>query len=283
MFIGLDLGTTNIKAILTDAAGGALAQAAAPAPLHHVGADGVEQDIEDIWSATLATLRQLGEAHSLSGVQAIGVSSQGGALQPLDQDGNPTGRAISWLDNRGRPFDAAFTQEMGARWMTEHIGAMRSLLAVGQTLRLREEGGGTLAPPHRIGFVGDVIVSRLCGAGAHDATSLSIAGFYNPSLRCTDPDLLQRLGIQEPQLPRLLPPNEPAGRLLDSVAAEAGLPRGIPVSPAVHDQYASALAMGATRDGDVVLGAGTAWVLLAATALLHGTGLRRGHCLHACG
>ena len=47
-----------------------------------------------------------------------------------------------------------------------------------------------------IGFVGDVIVGRLCGRRAHDATSLSIALLYNPVLGRADPELLHRLGIR---------------------------------------------------------------------------------------
>lgn len=266
MFIGLDLGTTNIKALLTDDSGSILAQGAASVSLHHIEDDGVEQDIENIWSATLAALRQLGESRSLSDVRSIGISAQGGAMQMLNRDGQPLGRVISWLDNRGRKYDEILIRKMGADWFAAHTGCARTHLAVGQIARLREESPDILKPPNRIGFVGDVIVSRLCGTGAHDTTSLSIAGFYNPSLRCADPDVLQLLDLHDKQLPRLVSVKDSAGGLLDTVAAETGLPVGIPVSPAVHDQYASALGAGVTRSGDVMVGTGTAWVLLASTA-----------------
>ena len=121
MFLGLDLGTTNVKALVTDRAGRPLAHAASPVQLLHVGEGGVEQDIEAIEQATLAVLRQVAHAVDPSGIEAIGVSSQGGAMQVLDAQGRPLGRVISWLDQRGRPFDHALMAELGREWFLEHI------------------------------------------------------------------------------------------------------------------------------------------------------------------
>jgi len=64
-------------------------------------------------------------------------------------------------------------------------------------------------------------------------------------------------------LPELLSARETAGGLLATVSAATGLPAGIPVSAAVHDQYAAALGSGAVQKGTVMIGTGTAWVLLA--------------------
>jgi len=270
MLLGLDLGTTNVKAIVTDRDGQPIAQGSAPVTLIHVGADGVEQDIEEIWRATLAAIAQAGEDCDLAAVEAVGISAQGGAMQLLDGDANPVGLTISWLDGRGRPHDRAITDELGVDWFADHTGHGASGISVGEILRLRQDQPERLAPPNRIGYVGDVIASRLCGRGAHDATSLSIAVLYNPALRTMDPDLLARLGIAPEQLPALLSPREAAGQLLDGVAEATGLRAGIPVSAAIHDQYAAALGGGAVGQGDVSFGAGTAWVFLAAVERLTG-------------
>jgi xylulokinase len=262
LFLGLDLGTTNVKALMTDAEGRVLASGGAEAPLRHP-AGGVEQDIEDIWQATLAAIRRAGAGAPLARVRAIGVSSQGGALQLLDAQDRPAAPVISWLDPRGRPFNDDATARLGSAWFAERIGFSRCGVAVGQCLRLQRESPGALRPPRRIGFVGDVIVGRLCGRRAHDATSLSICMLYNPRRGMADPDVLALAGISEDQLPPLLSARTPAGELLREVATATGLPPGIPVGPAVHDQYAAALGAGVTEPGDVMLGAGTAWVLLA--------------------
>ena len=264
MFVGLDLGTTNIKALLVDERGAVLARSAAPVSIRHAAGGAVEQDIEEIWSATLAALRGVGSAEQRAAVRAVGISAQGGALQIIS-GGQPVGPVISWLDGRGGPYNEALNADPGREWLIRHTGHARSNLSLGQLMRLKDESPELLAPPNRIGFVGDVIVSRLAGRAAHDATSLSIAWLFSPQAGGTSDELLARLGVDADQLPDLLGLRQPAGGLLPGVAAETSLPAGAPVSPAVHDQYAAALGSGSIHLGDVMLGTGTAWVLLAAT------------------
>jgi xylulokinase len=92
--------------------------------------------------------------------------------------------------------------------------------------------------------------------------------------------VLQRLGVAPEQLPPLFSPRSPAGGLLPAVARETGLRAGIPVSAAIHDQYAAALATSAVRAGTAMVGTGTAWVLLAATESLSRPVSDRGFCCH---
>jgi sugar (pentulose or hexulose) kinase len=127
-----------------------------------------------------------------------------------------------------------------------------------------------MAEAKRIGYVGDCIVGRLCGRRAHDATSLSIAGLLNPSLRRADPEVLGLLKSGEDKLPDLLPATTPAGKLLPQAAHQTGLLPGRPVSPAIHDQYAASVGVGSVGEGDVCLGTGTAWAMVANTGRLAG-------------
>ncbi len=267
MYLGLDLGTTNVKAVVADRSGRIVADGSCPIARQVLPGGGVEQDIEESWSATLAALRQAAAGMAGNGpIRAVGVSSQGGAMQWLDGGGQPVGPVISWMDGRGRPYDEQLDLELGEAFFTEHTGRGASALTPGQVLRLREEQPGWMSHAQQLGFVGDVIVGRLCGRRAHDATSLSIAMLLNPRLGRADPDLLARLGLTEQQLPDLLSVTTAAGPLLPQVAEQTGLPVGIPVSPAIHDQYAATIGVGSVRAGDVCLGTGTAWVLLANVA-----------------
>jgi len=263
MFLGLDLGTTNVKAVVCTADGTVVARGSAPCPVRYVGDDGVEQDIEDIWSAAVSAVHETGD---LSGVHAVGVSSQGGALQMLDGDDGPVGPVISWMDGRAGPYARELNEELGRDWFVRHVGHGSFGIGAAHLLRFREECPDRAESPYRMGFVGDVIVGRLCGRRAHDATSLSLAMLLNPHEGRADPELLHRIGLTEDRLPDLLPATETAGNLTPAAAERTGLPQGIPVSPAVHDQYAAALGSGAVHDGDVMFGAGTAWVLLAVAA-----------------
>ncbi len=263
MYLGFDLGTTNVKAVVMDDRRRVVATGSAPVDRFLTPDGGIEQDIEQIWDATCDVVRQIGRQLDTGAIRSVGVSSQGGALQLLDAQQQPMGRVISWLDGRGRPFDQKIMRELGGDFFASHIGCHSSTMTIGQLLRLRAELPEVVAAADSIGFVGDVMVGRLCGRRAHDPTSLAIGMLYNPWLGRADPELLVRLQIREDQLAALLPATTPAGGLTEEASRRTGLRRGIPVSPAIHDQYAVSLGAGAVHEGDVTFGAGTAWVLLA--------------------
>jgi xylulokinase len=262
LLLGLDLGTTNIKALVVREDGAIAAQGSVPVSLRHADG-GVEQDMDEIWRATVNAIRAAGREASLADVRAVGVSSQGGALQVRAADGRCVGSVVSWMDTRGCPFDEDFQQRVGEAWLTRHIGHGASAMSIGQIQRLRRTQPDSLKRPNRVNFVGDTIVERLCGRAAHDCSSLSIACLYNPHERRADPDLLRELGLDDGQLPHLLGARETAGSITAAAAHETGLPAGIPIGPAIHDQYAAAVGCGAVEAGDVMFGCGTAWVLVA--------------------
>lgn len=263
MFLGLDLGTTNVKALAVDRSGTIVAQGSAPVDRTTAPTGGVEQDIDQIWAATCQAIREVVAQVPPDSIQSIGVSSQGGALQLLDKSGQPLGPVISWLDGRGKQYDRDFETRMGEEYLVAHTGHNLSSMALGQLLRLGAESTGLLESADGIGYVGDVIVGRLCGRRAHDATSLSIGMLYNPRFGAADPELLGQLKIADKELPPLIRVDEPAGGLLGEVAEQTKLVEGIPVSAAIHDQYAASVGAGTVAEGDVLVGTGTAWVLLA--------------------
>ncbi len=262
MYLGLDLGTTNVKALLIDERGTVQSRGSVEVGLGHTSEGGVEQDLEEIWAATLeAAWRAAGTGGA--SVKAVGISSQGAALQLRDRQGRCLGPVISWMDPRGAAEDRELVRVFGSRWLAEHIGHGQAGLSLGHLMRLRRTQPEMLDQAGVIGFVGDAIVERLCGRAAHDASSLSIACLYNPMLDAPEPAILRHLGISRGQLPALLPARQPAGALGGEAARRMGVPAGIPVGPAIHDQYAAAVGSGTLEAGDVMFGCGTAWVLVA--------------------
>jgi len=265
-YLGIDLGTTNIKAQIVDEHGAVRWTGSHAVGVRYSPDGGAEQDIGEIWDATVAAVKQATASAAGDSVRAIGISSQGGALQVLDSSGRPFGSVIGWQDTRRSPWDRRLIEWKGADWFGEHTGLSVPGTSAVQILRLREEGG--LPPAFQIGWVGDLVVRSLCGRRAQDVTSLSEAGFLNPHEGKEEAALLEEIGVEPSQLPDLLPVDHAAGTLLPEVAQSLGLPPGIPVGPAVHDQYAAVVGCGAVRPGDTMLGAGTAWVLLAVTRRL---------------
>src|SRR5512139_418849 len=129
----------NVKVVVADLHGQVHGQVSMPVTLFHIGSGGVEQDIEEIWLATVEATRQATREVDRSRLKAIGISSQGGALQLLDAQHRPQGRVISWLDGRGAADDERLTRELGRAWFVEHIAHGGSALAAGQLARLGRE------------------------------------------------------------------------------------------------------------------------------------------------
>ena len=260
MFLGLDLGTTNVKAVVLDETGVIIAQDSTPVELYYGPGGAVEQDFSDIKSAAIKSITNAVSHVEAANILSIGISSQGAAIQILDSQREPAGRVISWMDTRGEACDDQLTSKLGQDWFEEHVGRRSSGMTIGQMLRLREQD--SLPDNFNVAYVGDLIVEYLCSNPAHDASRLSLAMLYNPGLDRADPELMDILELNESHLPDLICSRGCAGTLLDDVATQLGLTKGIPVTPAIHDQYAAALGVGALEAGDVMIGTGTAWVLL---------------------
>ena len=191
MYLGIDLGTTNVKALAVDTRGTIVVHGSASVQRTTTPDGGVEQSIEQIWNATCQAIREVARQLSPKDIQAIGISSQGGALQLLNSRDEPLGPVISWLDGRGKRFDREFEERAGEEYLIEHIGHNLSSMTLGQILRLQEESPEKLDAAAGVGFVGDVIVGRLCGRRAHDATSLSIGMLLNPRTSLCRPRVTQ--------------------------------------------------------------------------------------------
>jgi sugar (pentulose or hexulose) kinase len=263
MYLGMNFGTASANVVLVGPDGATVAGATAAVQPAGPGTDGrFEQNLEEFYAGALAAIRQIGQQADLKAVQAIGVAAQGGAFQMLDFRHKPMGGIVVARDRRGREF----YQRLRRLWGDELVrltGQDRTDCPYGQLLRLRAQRPLVLGPPNGVGYLGDVIVGRLCGRRAHDATSLSAAGLYNPRRRKVEPRLLEELELGRDRLPALLGPREAAGKVRNDVSRRTLLPAGAPVSAAVDNRYAAALTARVTAVGEALLLAGGPWGLLA--------------------
>ncbi|MCA9906490.1 MAG: xylulokinase, partial [Anaerolineae bacterium] len=130
-FIGIDVSTTSSKALAIDEQGTIVNGEAFPHDLATPRPLWAEQDPEQWWSASAATLRSLLEKIPADAVKAIGLTGQMLGLTTLDQDNRVLRPAILWNDLRSGAQCDAITEAFGAQRLYEHIGSM---LLPGMTL-----------------------------------------------------------------------------------------------------------------------------------------------------
>lgn len=257
MILGIDLGTSMVKAVRFSPDGECLAVASRRSSPQSLAGGRLEQDFEEIVIATGAVVSEA--CADAPAPEVIGITGQSDGLWLLDRTGRGVRRAVSWLDNRGNRylqdwidrgiFDAVFRRNANAIFPGSHAPLMEAL---------RDSDPGSLGAAHTASYLKDGVLQRLTGARVTDASDASLP-FLDIRKRDYDAGILQLLGLEE--LSRLLAPVMPApGRAfeLNSEGAElTGLPEGIPVHAGPFDLVACAIGAGVREVGDGLVVIGT--------------------------
>jgi xylulokinase len=249
--IGLDVGTTAVKALAVDETGAVIARAEAGYPLSTPRPGWAEQDPEDWWRATEQALAALG----VRDVAGIGLSGQMHGLVALDPSDRVIRPAILWNDGRTGEECAEIEQRIG---LAELIALTGNRAQTGFTapklLWLRKHEPDAYARIARIALPKDYVRLRLCGEHAIDAADASGTLLLDVARRRWSDELLDALELDRGWLPRLLESPEPSG------ATRAG----VPVAAGAGDQAAGALGVGVDRPGPLSVALGTSGVVFAA-------------------
>lgn len=259
--LGIDVGTTNTKTALFSDERGLLSIGKASYPLSTPARDCCEQDAEALWTAAVSTVREA--CRGLRGtVSAISLSLQGGTLIPTDCGFRPLRPAIVWSDTRCREEAELLRSTLGADYVYQKTGwELENGLMLLQIAWLRAHEPELYAKTAYFLSVPDFISARLTGIPALDLSDAGINQLADIRKGCYDPELLSFCGVREEQLGRLVPTGQIIGHLTEAAAEELGLTTDTVLVAGAHDQYAVASGAGAFRDGDILIGSGTAWVV----------------------
>jgi xylulokinase len=255
ILLGLDVGTTSVKAGLFDESGRRLATAADEYRIDHPTPDRAELDPETYWSATVTAIRR---ALAVSGADpaqlaAIAVSSQGETVIPVDAVGRPLGPALVWLDNRAGAEARWLAERFGDAAVYERTGipSINPTWTACKILWWRRNEPDVFAHARRFLLVEDFILHRLSGRfvtdGAVNCTSLLYDirdhGWWGP--------MLEAIGIEPGHLPEIVRPGSVVGTLSPAASRALGLPSTVRVVSGGMDQCTGAVGVG-NIDGGVV-------------------------------
>lgn len=260
-FLGLDAGQTFTKAVLFTEDGRQVARGAASVATSSPRASWQERDLEDVWRAAAAAIRECLVSAGVVGAQVagVGVCGHNDGAYLVDDDGAPTRAAILATDSRAVAEAAELGEgARGAAALAEtgQIPAPYSPSAL--LLWLERHEPETLAKTRWYLFCKDWLRFRLTGEIATDPSeaSASFTGLHEQEW--SDEALrIYGLGAYRELLPPLRASSAVAGHVTRAAAEETGLAVGTPVVTGAHDVDAAALGIGAIKVGSLSLVMGT--------------------------
>ena len=264
MYIGLDLGTSGLKAILIDDAQAILAEAVAPLEVNRPF-DGWSEQAPASWlDAADAVLTALAAQVDLGAVRGIGLSGQMHGATLLDAADQVLRPCILWNDSRSAVQAAALDAQPMFRALTGNI--VFAGFTAPKLAWVRECEPQVFAKVAKVLLPKDYL--RLWLTGDHVAEMSDAAGtsWLDTAKRDWSDDLLAATGLTRAQMPRLVEGSAVSGQVRDTLAAKWGLPKGVVVAGGGGDNAASAVGVGVVKPGCAFVSLGTSGVLFAASA-----------------
>lgn len=275
MFLGIDIGTSAVKAVVINEGGEVAAEASAPLqvarpePLHS------EQDPDDWWTATNQAVRSLDPRHRKA-IRAVGLAGQMHGATLLDSSDRPLRPAILWNDGRSERECAELEKaEPRSRAITANM-AFPGFTAP-KLLWLAKHEPQNFAATETVLLPKDYVRLRMTGDKATDLSDASGTLWLDVAQRRWSPEMLAASGLEQRHMPRLFEGVEVTGMVRGDVAREWGMD-AVPVAAGGGDNAAAAIGGGVVADGDAFLSLGTSGVAFVSTDRLRSDA---DHGLHA--
>ncbi len=253
-YLGIDLGTSAVKALLVDETGRVLGRGSAEHPISHPRPDYAEQNPDEWWRGVQVATGQAVENAGTDRVTAIGLSGQMHGTVLLGADDEILAPAIIWPDQRSRRQVEEITELVGAERLIELTGSPVATGFQAASIRwVQQEQPRVWDRTRRVLLPKDEIRRRLTGNVATDPSDGSGALLLDVRQRDWSDELLAALGVEREQLPPVHPSTSATGELRPDAAADLGLPPGIPVVGGGADAACAALGAGIVDPSTMLL------------------------------
>ena len=287
MLLGIDLGTSSVKALLLGRDGTVLGEASHAYPVRAPQPGWSETDPEDWWAAVVAAVRQaVGSCEAVGARQAVAARQAGGSRQAV---GAPGG-AIQAIGLAGQMHGVVLTDAQGQALRPAVLWAdARTDRELEVYRSLPDAQRQALANPITVGMAGpsllwlrehevanyggarwalqpkDWLRMRVTGEAATDPSDASATLLYDLQRDRWAADVIELLGLRRDLLPPILDSAAAAGALSAAAASALGLPKGVPVAVGASDTAAANLGSGVVDDGDAQLVVGSGAQLMRIT------------------
>lgn len=266
LIVGIDAGTSRIRALVFTTEGTLISQGSAPTPTHHPQTGWAEHDAEALWTATVDALRlALAPLQNTKQIIGVGVASVGEAGVALDAHGKAQLPVIAWFDQRTEQQSLDLKENLGSDALFKTTGlSLDQNFGLCKLLWLKQHHAQEFSRIEHWLNIADYLCWRLCNEMATDYSLASRTLALNIHNREWSQSLIDAAGLS----PSLFAPLRASGARLGSVSTAAatitGLPKHCAVAVGGHDHILGALAAGGWNAGTVLDSLGTAEAILMA-------------------
>lgn len=262
MYLGIDLGTSGVKALLMDEAGRVIGSNTQHLTVQRPESGWSEQDPEAWVNATAAAMDELHAEFGLGAVQGIGLSGQMHGAVVLDKGGAVLRPAILWNDSRSHAEATVLDADPRFRAISGNIvfpgfTAPKLVWMARHEPELFDQVATVLLPK-------DYLRLWLTGERVGEMSDASGTSWLDVAHRAWSPDLLAASGMRADQMPELVEGSAPSGKLRAELASRWGMAEAV-VAGGAGDNAASAVGAGIVGPGQGFVSLGTSGVLFAAS------------------
>jgi xylulokinase len=262
--IGLDAGTTGVKAIVTDSSGAVLGKSFREYDIICNAPGLAEQDSDIVWQCTKEVIgAAAAQCENKNDIRVICLSVQGDAIIPVDRNLKPLHNALLGMDYRSEKQSRILEEKFGGRYLFQKTGMRpHPMNSAGKILWFMQEKPEIAEKTWKYMTYADYILSLL-GADEPviDHTMASRTMLFSLESKEWIGEILSFMGLDRDKLSRLLPSGEKAGVLQSDLAGDWSLASPVALVTGGHDQTCAALGAGVIRENIAVDSHGTAEVV----------------------
>jgi xylulokinase len=262
-FLGIDLGTSGLRALLVDDGGSPIGSTERHYPVSHPHSGWSEQDPADWIAALEGAVAELRDRHlEFSDLRGIGVAGHMHGATLLDAEDRVIRPCILWNDTRSHAQAARLDATPGVRALSGNI--VFPGFTAPKLEWVRDHEPENHARVARVLLPAAFLNLYLTGEAVSDMSDAAGTSWLDTGARDWSDALLTAGHMRRDQMPRLVEGSAPAGQLRGDLVRAWGLSQPVVVAGGAGDNAAAACGIGAMREGQGFVSLGTSGVLLAA-------------------
>lgn len=263
--IGFDLGTSTMKAVLSDFAGNIICQVSRQVNIHRPEVSRVELDAELYFLDVCAIIKELTSKVSDScEIKAVSLSGASGNTVLLDKDYKPLRKVISWMDTRTVGKESELWPELDIERIYNSVGwPFNGTFPLAHLGWIKKFEADVWQKASYFSMLSDYIYYRLCGRLIVDHSKATTFYMQDQKSSTWNNDLLEFFELESDQLSELIPPATSCGTVTLEAQSLTGLATETQLVSGCFDHPSAARSTGVFDEGDLLISAGTSWVIFA--------------------